>query len=61
MDNIKESISKAKKFYDEKNFFDARVILLRILNENQINQKLKLTLYYLIADICYKINDFINL
>tara|TARA_B100001057_G_scaffold365974_1_gene369197 strand:+ start:2309 stop:3808 length:1500 start_codon:yes stop_codon:yes gene_type:complete len=60
MDNIKESISKAKKFYDQKNFFDARAILLEILQENQIDQKLKLTLYYLVADICYKINDFIN-
>ncbi len=60
MNNIKAEITKAKKFYDEKNFFDARAILLKILNENQIDQKLKLTLYYLVADICYKINDFIN-
>ena len=60
MNNIKEFISKAKKFYDEKNFFDARTQLLQALQTNQIEEKLKLTLYYLIADICYKINDFIN-
>ena len=60
MNNINELISKAKKFYDEKNFFDARAQLLQVLKENQIDKKLKLTLYYLVADICYKINDFIN-
>ena len=60
MNNIKEFISKAKKFYDEKNFFDARTQLLQALQNNQIEEKLKLTLYYLVADICYKINDFIN-
>ncbi len=58
MNNINDLITKAKKFYDEKNFFDARAQLLKVLEENQIDEKLKLTLYYLVADICYKINDF---
>ncbi len=60
MNNIKDLITKAKKFYDEKNFFDARGQLLQALQENHIDEKIKLNLYYLVADICYKINDFSN-
>ena len=58
MNNIKDLISKAKKFYDNKNFFDAKTCLLQALKSNEIDRKGELSLHYLIADICYKINDF---
>jgi len=58
MNNIKDLISKAKKFYDNKNFFDAKTCLLQALKSNEIDRKDELSLHYLIADICYKINDF---
>tara|TARA_Y100000389_G_C17454712_1_gene517307 strand:+ start:1447 stop:2949 length:1503 start_codon:yes stop_codon:yes gene_type:complete len=60
MNSIKKLITKAKKFYDDKNFFEAKTYLLKALKDAKIDEKLKLTLYYLIADICYKVNDFID-
>ena len=58
MINSKDLIAKAKKFYENKNFFEAKTYLLKALNNNQMDKAYKLGLYVLISDICYKINDF---
>ena len=53
-------ISKAKKFYENKNFFEAKTHLIRVLKNNQIDKTIKISLYILISDVCYKINEFKN-
>ena len=60
MNNNKNLISKAKKFYENKNFFEAKSCLLSVLKNNQLEKSFKLSLYILISDICYKINDYEN-
>ena len=54
----KDLLLKAKKFYTNKSFFQAKLCLLKVLENNQIDEKFKLSLYVLISDICYKINEF---
>ena len=58
MKNYKDLIVKVKKFYKNKNFFEAKNLLLKILNDHTIGNDLKVNLYVLISDICYKVNDF---
>lgn len=60
MSNNKDLISKAKKFYENKNFYEAKKYLLEALKDSQIDNVIRLSLYVLIADISYKINDFDN-
>ena len=56
MNNNKNLISKAKTFYQNKNFFEARTLLKAL--EDKYMDSIKLNLYVLLADISYKINDF---
>ena len=60
MNNYKDLISKAKKFYENKNFYEAKSELLLALKDQDIDNKLKLSLYILISDICFKLNDFVD-
>tara|TARA_B100000902_G_C27166768_1_gene841637 strand:+ start:501 stop:1112 length:612 start_codon:yes stop_codon:yes gene_type:complete len=60
MNNNRNLISKAKKFYENKNFFEAKKYLLKSLENDLMDKALKLRLYVLISDVCYKINDFEN-
>ena len=58
MNNNNNLISKAKTFYQNKNFFEAKELLLKALEDKHIDKTIKSNLYILLADICYKINDF---
>ena len=60
MTNSKELISKAKNFYENKNYVKAKSYLMTALEDNQMNKGIKLSIYVLISDIYYKINDFDN-
>ena len=56
----KHLILKAKRFYENKNFYEAKISLLGVLEDSQIDSTLKLNLYILLSDICFKINEFEN-
>ncbi len=58
MINIKDLLKEAKKFYDNKKFFEAKDIIRKILEDVKLDNKMKLKLYVLMSDVCYKINDF---
>ncbi len=60
MTNNKNLISAAKKFYENKNFFEAKMHLLMALKDKKIDKKFKLSLYVLIADVSFKLNEFEN-
>lgn len=60
MKNTKDLISKAKSFYENRNYFKAKSHLFEALNDTQIDEITKSKLYILIADTCYKINEFDN-
>jgi len=60
MNNSKNLIAKAKKFYLKKSFFEAKTCLLQALKNPQLNETLKMSLYILVSDVCYKINEFEN-
>ena len=60
MTNIKDLITEAKRFYENKNFAEVKSHLLTVLKNKQIEKKLKLSIYILLSDVCYKINDFNN-
>jgi tetratricopeptide (TPR) repeat protein len=60
MTNIKDLITEAKRFYENKNFAKAKSHLLTVLKNKQIEKNIKLSIYILISDVCYKINDFDN-
>ena len=60
MKNKKELILKAKKLYENKNFFEAKSHLENLLKNKNIEKNLKLNICVLISDICYKLNDFVN-
>ena len=60
MNNSKDLILKAKEFYENKNFFEAKNSLLEVLQNFELDKTLKLNLYVLISDVCFKINDFEN-
>lgn len=60
MTHKKNLILKAKKFYENKNFYEAKISLLRVLEDTQLDRVLKLNLYILLSDICFKINEFEN-
>ena len=60
MTNIKDLITEAKRFYENKNFAEAKSHLLTVLKNKLIEKKLKLSIYILLSDVCYKINDFNN-
>jgi len=58
MNNTKDLITKAKKFYENKKFFEAKSYLLSALKNEKLDDVTKLKLYVLISDISYKVNDF---
>ncbi len=60
MTNNKDLIAKAKKFYENKNFYEAKSHLIKVLESGKTEKMFELSLYVLISDICYKINDFDN-
>lgn len=60
MKNNKNLILKAKKLYENKNFFEAKTHLITLLKNKNIEKNLKLNICVLISDICYKLNDFVN-
>ncbi len=60
MNNNKDLIIRAKNFYEKRNFIDARDCLLLALRDKKINETSRLSLYILISDIYFKINDFVN-
>ena len=60
MNNSKDLILKAKEFYENKNFFEAKNTLVEVLQNFELDKTHKLNLYVLISDICFKINDFEN-
>ena len=60
MNNSKNLIVKAKKFYLKKSFFEAKTCLLQALKNPELNETLKMSLYILVSDVCYKINEFEN-
>ena len=60
MNNTKDLIAEAKKFYIKKSFFEAKACLLEVLKKSQLEKTLKMSVYILISDVCYKINEFGN-
>ena len=60
MNNTKDLIAEAKKFYIKKSFFEAKACLLEVLKKSQLEKTLKISVYILISDVCYKINEFEN-
>ena len=60
MKNTKDLISDAKKFYQNKKYFEAKSKLILALERVQNDDITKLKLYILIADTCYKINELEN-
>ena len=60
MINTKDLLIKAKKFYDDKKFFEAKDIIKQAIEDIKLDNLTKLKLYVLLSDICYKINDFEN-
>ena len=57
MNNNKNFISEAKKFYKNKNFLKAKNCLLEALKFNNLDKTLILSINVLISDICYKLNE----
>ena len=60
MINRKHLILKAKKFYENKNFYEAKLSLKEVLKDSHLDKALKLNLYVLVSDICFKLNEFEN-
>ncbi len=60
MNNNKDLIIRAKNFYEKRNFDDARDCLLLALTNKKLDDTSRLSLYILISDIYFKINDFVN-
>tara|TARA_S200000501_G_C20816988_1_gene741055 strand:- start:107 stop:1597 length:1491 start_codon:yes stop_codon:yes gene_type:complete len=58
MNNSKEFINKAKKFYKDQNLFEAKLQLNLALKCDDLEEKLKFQLYILISDVSEKINHF---
>ncbi len=56
--NIKDLLIKAKKFYDDKKFFEAEDIIKQVIEDVKLDNSIRLKLYVLLSDICYKINNF---
>ena len=52
MNNSKDLILKAKEFYENKNFFEAKNSLLEVLQNFELDKTLKLNLYVLLFATC---------
>ena len=60
MTDTKNLIIEAKKYYLNKSYSEAKSCLLKVLDNKSLENKLKMSLYTLISDIYYKINEFEN-
>ena len=60
MKNSKDLLTQARKFYENKNFFEAKSNLLKVIEDKNLDKMFRLSLYVLISDVCYKVNDFQN-
>ena len=58
MENTKDLISKARGLYGSRNYFDAKSQLFLALEDPEIDEITKYKIYILIADVCFKINEF---
>lgn len=58
MNTYNQLISKARLFYNDKKFDQSKACLLDVLNNFELETKVKLNIYWLLAEILHKLNEF---